>query len=72
MNAGASGRERAQAPARVERRALAALARAYGIQLSYTDDREHRQRATTDALLGALRARGAPIEGMGDVRAALR
>lgn len=67
-----SGRERVTAPARAERRALTALARAYGVQLSYTDDRAQRQSASTEALLGALRARGVPIDSPRKARAALR
>lgn len=54
------------------RRALADLARSYGVQASYTDDQGRRQRAGADALLGVLRARGVPIESPADAPGALR
>ena len=54
------------------RRALARLARAHGVLLSYTDDRGQRQRVSTDALIGVLRARGVQLEDVADAPAAWR
>jgi 4-alpha-glucanotransferase len=55
-----------------DRQVLRRLARAWGIQTSYTDAEGRRRHAHDDALLGALRARGAPVESLADVRDALR
>ncbi len=54
------------------RRALAELARSYGVQASYEDDRGRRRRAGADALVAVLRARRAPIETIADAPDALR
>lgn len=54
------------------RAALGRLARAYGVQVSYTDDQGRRRSAHSEALLGALRARGAPVESVADVPGALK
>jgi 4-alpha-glucanotransferase len=50
---------------------LIALARAYGIQPSYIDYRDQRRDASTESLIAALRALGAPVDAEADVRAAL-
>lgn len=51
---------------------LARLARAYDVQTSYEDVNGKRQNATEQAMLSALQALGAPLEGFADVGEALR
>ncbi|HET9131641.1 MAG TPA: 4-alpha-glucanotransferase, partial [Terriglobia bacterium] len=51
---------------------LAELAQLYGIQTSYLDMRKKPQTASTDSVLLALRALGAPVSKMDDVKSALR
>lgn len=55
-----------------DRQTLRRLAREWGVQTSYVDAEGTRRSAHDEALLGALRARGAPVESMKDVRAALK
>lgn len=55
-----------------DRQLLRRLARAWGVQSSYTDGEGRRRHAHDEALLGALRARRAPVESIADVRDALR
>ncbi len=55
-----------------DRQALRRLARAWGVQASYVDAEGERRSAHDEALLGALRALGAPVESTKDVRAALK
>lgn len=50
---------------------LRALARAWGIRLSFTDAAGGRRTASSDQLLAALRSLGAPVHGMADVASAL-
>ena len=57
---------------REERRLLSELAGLYGVQASYTDVAGWRRRASAEVLLATLRALGAPVEGYGDVPAAIR
>jgi 4-alpha-glucanotransferase len=51
---------------------LAELAKLYGIQISYLDMRKKPQIASTESILLALRALGAPVSKMDDVKTALR
>jgi 4-alpha-glucanotransferase len=51
---------------------LAELAKLYGIQTSYLDMRKKPQLASAESVLLALRALGAPVSRMDDVRPALR
>jgi hypothetical protein len=51
---------------------LAELAKLYGIQTSYLDMRKKPQVASTESVLLALRALGAPVSRMDDVKSALR
>jgi len=51
---------------------LAELAKLYGIQTSYLDMRQKPQVASTESVLLALQALGAPVSKMDDVKAALR
>jgi 4-alpha-glucanotransferase len=51
---------------------LGELARAYGVQPSYTDASGRRVRTPEDGLVGALRALGVAIDGPGDADRALR
>ncbi|MGZ4136305.1 MAG: 4-alpha-glucanotransferase [Actinomycetota bacterium] len=53
-------------------RSLAELARAFGVQPSYTDASGRRVVTPADGLLGALRALGVDVEGPGDVEHAVR
>lgn len=53
-------------------RSLRRLARLYGVQSSYEDMAGNLKEASTDALLQTLKALGAPLEGPGDIPAALR
>jgi 4-alpha-glucanotransferase len=53
-----------------KRRALGALARAYGIQLSHRDGRGRLHRPSTDALVAVLRALDAPVDSDPDAPAA--
>ena len=52
-------------------RKLAALAKLYGVQTSYVDMRHQRCESAPESVLLALRALGAPVEGMHDIDAAL-
>lgn len=54
------------------RRALGQLAKAHGVQASYTDVEGKRRRAGSATLVGVLRALGAPLETERDAPAALR
>lgn len=51
--------------------ALADLARLHGVQTAYQDVFGRRQAASGEALLAAVRALGAPVEGPADIRDAL-
>ena len=51
---------------------LAELAKLYGIQTSYLDMRKKPQVASTESILLALHALGAPVSKMDDVKPALR
>lgn len=53
-------------------RPLAALARRYGVQVSYRDIAGTRQVASPDVLVAVLRSLGAPIESIRDAPAAIR
>jgi 4-alpha-glucanotransferase len=55
-----------------EREDLLTLARLYGIQISYHDAMGNYVEASPESLLGVLRALQAPLDGMGEVPAALR
>jgi 4-alpha-glucanotransferase len=55
-----------------DRRALAELARLWGVQQSYRDVADRAVRAGSEAILATLAALGAPVEGMDDVPAAIR
>lgn len=57
--------------ARAQTSLLHQLARLYGVQTSYYDVTHRRQQASPQGLLLALKALGAPVEGLADVPAAL-
>ena len=51
---------------------LRLLARLHGVQTEFVDDGGDLHHATTEGLLGVLKALGAPVEGPGDVDGAIR